>query len=742
MTTPRRKQGATLALVISLVFVFLLVGACFFIWQLLVGGGKELQHATDSGNLNVAKQALKTPSYLVPDAINPITNTNLRLEFKDVLVDDNGNPDFNVNLLNFNRLVGKAVLAQLNAKAEGTDAAKTNAQQITQAVYSIGQQLQSQISQASSLKGHFEGMSNQNSVRMLDHPDGNVGPSIAHTDAEYAISYLARGKASNVYIEEGQYPLGGLSSNDTVEKDVGGTKKFLVGYQSISTAAGLGCPVTWAVPLRPGEQPHLVSIDDFDRNTTPPSPLPNNALPNAFKSGGQAAFIRTGTNVALRSCAVVGVLSKTYPVMSSGGVLVIDNMGNNYPVPYDSNNVSIPDGGSSIFAGPLMAPKGIELFRITANNGTFPDGSKTRDYMCYHPGSGQLPSEQIAGHHNSTQDAATVTPQAPADGVRKFPSNNLTDGVDTWAMTMDGQPRYVSQYAERNQIMGTAGMGAPGTTVGGAATTISSIGLCNNHSFDSGSGGPSQCTDPNNVSSVFPSFLNGDIGVSSGNSGSTTYSGLMPLEQYILNVHGGFGAGAGCVNVPGLGPVGGCAASGRGSGMKHITSSLPPWQEGTLDQLLDDTNTFPSVREDIQRRLRQIAPKANPQDIFNAVVPYNKLMFVSSTNSNGTAFSVTYYPDSGQPATLQYNYVGQLGSFNRPQKVNNIPDGDPVNSNNDIRVSGRWIPGSYWECGSGMASGTSASVSKWYPSSGKGGLMGVLRFNNCPEAGGPDWCCP
>ena len=55
------KRGAVLGLVVvsTLVLAILGVGLIMLIMQL--GGGQEIQHATDSGNLNVAKQVLRHP---------------------------------------------------------------------------------------------------------------------------------------------------------------------------------------------------------------------------------------------------------------------------------------------------------------------------------------------------------------------------------------------------------------------------------------------------------------------------------------------------------------------------------------------------------------------------------------------------------------------------------------------------------------------------------------------------------
>ncbi len=719
---PRKKKGATLALVISLMFVFLFIGAAFFVWQLLIGGGKELQHATDSGNLNVAKQSLKTPSYVIPAGPDPTTGTDLRAEFKDVV-----DPGFKVNLLNFNRLVGKAILAQLNAKSEGTAAAKENARQLTDAVYKIGQQLQSQLASSSSLKSQFEDVSNKNSVRMLQHPDTAGQAGVSHTDAEYALSYVARGKASNLYIDRAELPPGAQFSNsDIVKKDVGGDKEFLVGYSELSTSKNLsGMPQTWTVPLRPGEQPHLIGVDDFANGTEPPfNPY---TLPNAFKSGGETNFIRASADVKLRSCAVVGVLDKTFPLLSSGGTIIVDNAG----AYIDSDTIN--DSGSSIYADKdkMMEPAGVEIFKVRANNGTFSDGKQEHEFMLHSSGN-QYPSLSITPQ--STQTAgieSSPTLGNPENEVKTYPGNDSPSSEDYWAMKMRDQPRYVSQWPDRRRIMGVDGRTDYGATVGGPTSSFVHVAYCNNLSFSGGGGAanPSECGN----TPVFAAYFRGDIGVPSGGTGSTTYTDLMPLEQYILKIQGGFGAGAGCVFVPAMGPIGGCANGTVGSPMKHITGS-PPFPIGTLQDLMNDTGAG-AVKSDMLARIRQIVPNSDADSIFSKPIPFNSIMYIY--NKEGSLVM-----DTNKPSSLQYDY--NRNQPNRPviTPPMNIPDGTRQDSSHPIQVSGTWVSGSMWECGSGRADGRSNSVASWYPSSGKGGLLGILRFQNCTEASGPDWCCP
>ncbi len=741
----RKKDGATLALVIILAFVLIIVGGCFFVWQLLVGGGKELQHATDSGNLNVAKQALVTPDVTVPDSDSPFTNTNLRKEFADVL--DGGNK---VNLLNFNRLVAKAVLAQLNAKAEGTTDAKNNAIALTRAVYDLGNQLQSKLDSSSSLRGHFEQMSNSNSVRMLQHPsEKSAGNAVAHRDSEYQTSYMARGKASNVYFDKDSFPPDAqLPASDMVADAGDKIKTYLRGYSSISSAGNLeGCPTTWAVPLRPGEQPHLVSVDEFTAKASPPFP---NAIANSFKSGGSASFIRTGTDLQLRSCAIVGVLEQVFPALQSGGTIIVDNQGQTY-----SGDIDDP-GNSDLFkpGGKLMSPKGVDVFEVEClhPDGHFSDGKKVHKFMCHYdpPADMERPSSYIMNNAQTTINAGIETnPGSKSnayDKTRTFhdsdssKANQTIEGEDYWAMKMHEQTRYVSQWPDRNRIMGVSG-GTPGNILSGKATRVTPLALCNGSSFEpqgqpAGTASPSEC----NRMDDFAKLCNGQLNSKGG--GGQSYENLMLLEQYILEIIGGFGSG-GCVNVPNYGPVGSCAESYVGSGMKHIDTSGVPFQEANLGVLLGDTtdaddvyrgkNVRDVIREDMTYRIKQIVKGADAGSIFDgAPLPFNKLLYIHK-NGNGQLVM-----DENRPSTLQYNY-NPRSVYDASRK---IPDGELVRGRREIRVSGNWVPGFMWECGGGQASGVSASVVKWYPSSGKGGLLGVLQLMNCPEAGGPDWCCP
>ena len=341
--TKRQDSGGTTALVIVCTLVVVLVGVAFFVWMKIIGGGKELQHATDSGNLNVAKQALKSPGI----ALSSADESN---EFGDLVDPSTGQ----VDLLAYDRLVGKCVLVALNASAEGSDEARTNAEKIlamVEGTNGIGSRLASQLSQHNNTSGFFTDMTSKASTRMLQS-DGQVQANAEET----AVSFMARQKASNVFIDGQQVPpevQDFLSnSNNIVKKN---NKQYIAGYTPLAIT-NLPSVQAQAVPMRPGEQPHLVNVDDFHNLNQ--SPLGGNSSfipPNAFRSGGSSIEGNaTNANLKMRSCAIVGTLNQDFPVSIPRGYIKIDNTGS-----MDFSGTT--GGGQTALANILMQPSYVGL---------------------------------------------------------------------------------------------------------------------------------------------------------------------------------------------------------------------------------------------------------------------------------------------------------------------------------------------------------------------------------------------
>lgn len=792
-TKPRTKQGGTLALVVALILVLVIVGVGFVIWQFLIGGNNQIRNLTDSGVLNVAKQALTSP-FVSVDESRVIDGVNVVKEFGDVL--DRSGGGYRVTLQNYNRLVGKAVFAQLNAQSTAGNStgptspgnanptgqmARDNARKLTNAVNVLGQELARTLDSFDNLKGNFEDVALRNTANKLQSRSSNLQVNATN---EHAVAYAAKPSgtvrnASNVFLDTTrdasgriiapQLPPGipdSFIAQNTVRKKVNGVERqFFVGYAPLQTTAAGGAvnfPTSYCVPLRPGEQPHSLALEDFNAAQTPPALTGiTDVIANAFRGAARSQNAIVGANAQHRSCAVVG-LPLVFPVGSPGGTIVIDNEGIS-PRESLSGDRTAPG-----FIDTFMEPNGFELFDVNmVAPCKFLDGSSSRRYFAPAKKTdppANLPSAII---RNSRQfNFAPLDPGGAAipipDPITKVKRLGGSMGPED-AFILQQTVRYKSVDGDRNKIMGTAALGGgPGTQYGGSLKNIVTIPLvCS--TGDGEDGGPCEAA-ADDLSAAADGQVLGANGQLQTN--------LMLLEQYILAVRGAFNKQANCVFVetlsglgayaqrptpPGSEPVS-CMSNGVfiGSGLKDIPDggslAPPPFPNDTptLAQLMADTGMGAgpigdSVREDLSARAAQIGgASVQLNDLLSAPIPFNSIRYITARANGGVEVTAT------PPASLTYRggptnqeYKDQpKGSRPLLDSQSHVPDGAVVRTQLDIPLSRRFIPFEFWECGSGQKSGVSSSKAKWIPSSGRGGLLGVFRFINCPEATGPKWCCP
>lgn len=785
----RSKQGGTLALVVALILVLVIVGVGFIIWQFLIGGTNQIRNLTDSGVLNVAKQALNSPFVVVTDG-RKIDGVDVVNEFRDVLDFTNG--EYRLTLQNYNRLVGRAVFAQLNAQSTGNNTgpaspsdpsptgamARDNARRLTNAVNVLGQELARTLDNFDNLKGNFESVAQRGSANKLQKPGQEVRVNARN---EHAVAYAARPtggvrNASNVFVEQSQLPPGVppnfFSANTTKKKVDGVTRDFLVGYAPITTTASgssVSFPTTYAVPLRPGEQPHSLAIEDFQAAIPPP--VFNgitDVIANAFRGGSEATNAIVGTTPQQRSCAVVG-LPRVFQVTQPGGVIIVDNEGIS-PRQSLSGDRTAPG-----FIDTFMEPNGFEIFDVNmVAPCKFLSGATTRRY--YAPASKLDPPDSLPSAiiRNTKQfnfapldpGGAAIPVPAPITSVKVL--GGSMSGEDNFILQQ--RERYKSVNNDRNIIMNAPSGVSPGTMLGGRLKDIITIPkVCS--TGDSEDGGICEAAAP-----ALSAAADGQILGANGQ----LQTNLMLLEQYILAVRGAFsGPSSGCINVetlsalgslapayaprpgiPGTEPVSLSCVSNNifiGSGLKDIPDggslTPPPFpnSEPTLEQLMDDTGMRVGtpqgnqVRADLEARVRQIGgSNARLQDILGQRIPFNTIRYIVAGPNGGITITDT------PPASLTYRGGSSRLQYkdqppgSRPQLDNeaHVPDGSNVRSQVDIPLSRNFIPFEFWECGSGQKTGVSSSKARWIPSTGRGGLSGVFRFLNCPEASGPKWCCP
>lgn len=627
--TKRQDSGGTTALVIVCTLVVVLVGVAFFVWMKIIGGGKELQHATDSGNLNVAKQALKSPLI----ALSSADEAN---EFGDLVDPSTGQ----VDLLAYDRLVGKCVLVALNASAEGSDEARTNAEKILAMVEGsngIGSRLAAKLSQHDNTSGFFTDMTSKASTRMLQS-DGQVQANAEET----AVSFMARQKASNVFIDGQQVPpevQDFLSnSNNIVKKN---NKQYIAGYTPLAIT-NLPSVQAQAVPMRPGEQPHLVNVDDFQNLNQ--SPLGGNSSfipPNAFRSGGSSIEGNaTNANLKMRSCAIVGTLNQDFPVSIPRGYIKIDNTGS-----MDFSGTT--GGGQTALANILMQPSYVGLV-----NG---------------------PSGDVFGKPGTVEGVLDFVNQHKSDNPQPPVPANLLQAVDSPSNMTSAQA-----YA------------LAGKTVH----------QCNN--VNSISMGPG----PHDASCIadYDKFLS-TYGSKVGNT-NTTANGIMAVEAfkcYVLQVRGSVGSGgcgaasapAECTGLKNYNINGGyclpCNFASEGSLRQLLTEA--PGATSVQSQLI--------VR---MHQIKPTISQAEVDSVLNTAVSMGKVSYiyqqsvggplVLSTNPPGFPINAGAVPD-GKMQTYDTGSVNLNGSIVNVPSCEGYPNpwdcpALPANGQNKIQ----WTPSS------------------------------------------------
>jgi len=362
----REESGASLALGVSLLVLITLIGLCATKLVTLLGGGRELQNATDSGNLSVARSAANQLG------IN-LQAGGEQSNFSGLLNSNN-----QVDLVSYNRIVGQCLLVALNAEAENTAQAKTNSSAVLALLQTgnscIGQRLLSVLSSPQNMDPYFNHLANSNAVGLLS--TGSVTPQ----EGSYSVGYMYPSGLTNVFLDSTIVPNGAsLPANTLSNTKASSGFPYVSGYQNIAFAP-IG-EILSGVSMQPMQPPHLVANADFNAHTQ--QPVPNIIVPpNAFRSVGTAVDGELARTLASTSSAVCGVLNQDFPACIPHGYLVIQNG------PGDSDSSPLPSP-ESIFNNQLFT--GI----FVANNGVFStDESLIQAWADYNAGgqSGQAPT--------------------------------------------------------------------------------------------------------------------------------------------------------------------------------------------------------------------------------------------------------------------------------------------------------------------------------------------------------------
>ncbi len=351
----RNKHGSTLSLVAVCLIVLVILGVAFYYFSRMFGGGKEVGDGVDGGAIGVARHASKQIGFnLTATGTSDPNDIQQFLPLTDPPVAIN-NGSTSISVLTYNRLVAQAMLVSLNAASMHTTQASTNAGKVWNSVKYVGQQLTTQLNNASYFANSFNIIANQSNTSLLGMKNNNP---ITYNSSQFKTGYMRKGLASNIYIPQDlinnfsstnpaddfsgmgstvtslsgmlttsagnnnsgslTFPVGSSAYGITITgapatASSGSGPGFLAGYANVPSTL---CPIAnfpALVPVVPGVPPHLVSKIEFQTQSAS-SPV-SGALtavipPNAYQAGGTANqnVANSTTNSIANSiaCSVVG----------------------------------------------------------------------------------------------------------------------------------------------------------------------------------------------------------------------------------------------------------------------------------------------------------------------------------------------------------------------------------------------------------------------------------------------------
>ncbi|HNB22295.1 MAG TPA: hypothetical protein PKZ32_07755, partial [Candidatus Melainabacteria bacterium] len=375
----RRRRGATLGLVAVIVLFIAILGIGFFFLSKIMGGGREVANATDAGAMNVAKRAL----------MEPTVNAPANDEFDGLGVDTaTGIPNNSgqINLLAYNRAVGRALLVALNARAIGPASSKL-AGDVIDKLEILGKNLQTQLNGGGMLPGYFDTMAKAQNVKMMG-PTSDVklsmniqpawmitqdGDGMQKTNVyinKQVVDMMGNPTVSNLYNattvssanikSKGSWPQGAFSSSSG--------HNFIRAYDKNMTLSNYLDKAILGAAVGPQDRAHLVHLGQFDNCATAIGYAP----PNSWKTQSQSQNTNKGQGNfgGAVACAVVGSLNAEYEACIPRGYVRILNYVSaaNLPgaVPVSGQDVN---GGSSIFNNEFWSGNGGSGPTYYANNG-------------------------------------------------------------------------------------------------------------------------------------------------------------------------------------------------------------------------------------------------------------------------------------------------------------------------------------------------------------------------------------
>jgi hypothetical protein len=439
----RTNRGVTTVLVATFAIIIAVVGLVFVLLTMTIGGKRQAEHALEAASLSLISAISTSPQCSVPvSSLTPLQQSIVQGAFPP-----NAQPT-SINMLNYNQLVGYAMIVAGNASLApggGADGASyTNAQQVVDALQdgpnSIAQQLNSQINKELSdptfIQDNFMSIANSN-------PLGLFGQNYKIQLKGSSLGYVTQvgpdgvGSISNVSVDTTKYPqlaqwTDPKNTDSTRTDTVNGQTVpfvFVQGYTDINPKIVAGTnsgPATsykplFAISLNPSEPAHLVSSNNF--STTAPQGDSSDASAGKappFNAIHIVAAVTTGDGSPVvtmeRSAVAGGVYSPTVPPRAGSGYIIIkNNQGINAP-PFTVVNVANAPQNSELLNGVAVATAAGATDSGTVNGLFSADPSALQDWVNYNQAPIGTPPSGV-GIFDSTGQPATTNELKQISGI-------------------------------------------------------------------------------------------------------------------------------------------------------------------------------------------------------------------------------------------------------------------------------------------------------------------------------------
>lgn len=454
----RRRRGATLGLVAVIVLVIVVIGVAVYFLAKMLGGGREIANATDSGTLNVAK-------HIIRDSRVPTPASFLDCEYPMGCG--------YINLLTYNRCVAKAIMIGSNAaNMTGPGSYVANANKVFDELEQTGSALSAQIKKANPFFNDPN-----NSVRMASL----LG---VRDSGECKVAFMKPSGPTNVFFNSGQLTgvtvpvaqtsLNPKNPNNYIEP--GASQTYMAGYAPIRVLNR----DLFGVPVFPQQNPHLVSFLDFSTaNATFGS-----APPNAVQLGSNTTEMKTGLLTGAVACAIVGATIQgtagtggtavgqtllgsgfQFPAAASYGYIEFGNFpANKAPPGYDPNDYSGNIFNNELFNTDFLAMGSSSQSSDYVTFGT--DSASVRAWVDW--AQGVTTGEQDAARRRADGDTTATYTRPPT------PSNSGVVYVGPRDANLQGQGLTAGSTPSADQIR-WLNMMRPPTLLDAAVTAVTGL---------------------------------------------------------------------------------------------------------------------------------------------------------------------------------------------------------------------------------------------------------------------------